>query len=603
MAAEHFSERTRLAAYAAEAGRRSVVERLLTSRLYRWRFAGAAADRFLIVPQDLRTADPSFATEVYHGHFGLSGTLVVVGNGSPFAGQMPNVAWERELHGFSWIRHLGASYDDVARQHAQFLLIDWIDRLSDMQGVAWETGVTARRVVSWLSHAPALFDDAGEEDYDKLLRSLGSQLRFLSASYGNTIDGAPRLTALMALVFGGLCLADREDLVDRFSDTLCRELDRQILPDGGHISRNPWANIDILLDLLPLKQCFVTRDIEPPELLIKAIGRMLPMVRFMRMGDGYLGRFNGMAATLPDAIATVLAYDDTEINSSGQAPQSGYSRLSHDDTIVLVDSGKPPELALSSQAHAGCLSFEMSVGTSPMIVNSGAPGPAHKEWALNARTTSSHSTLSIENASSSRLLKSGLGSGDERKSFLSGPGVVTGEIRSNARGTHFIGSHDGYLDRYGVIHVRKLHLDASGGSLEGEDHVYLHGGVDAENAKLGTKRFELRFHLHPDVNVTWPDRQGPVLLEVGPGQIWSFNAKDGKTILEESMFLSDYRGPRRAVQLVVRGSFEKEARVRWVFEKKQKSDTRPKSIESRKATDDASNAKGHDSPRGKDASS
>ena len=34
--------------------------------------------------------------------------------------------------------------------------------------------------------------------------------------------------------------------------SLSAELDRQILPDGGHISRNPQIAVDLLLDLLPL---------------------------------------------------------------------------------------------------------------------------------------------------------------------------------------------------------------------------------------------------------------------------------------------------------------------------------------------------------------
>ena len=45
---------------------------------------------------------------------------------------------------------------------------------------------------------------------------------------------------------------------------LVAELERQILPDGGHISRNPGALIELLLDLLPLRQAFAARNIAPP---------------------------------------------------------------------------------------------------------------------------------------------------------------------------------------------------------------------------------------------------------------------------------------------------------------------------------------------------
>lgn len=575
MSIERMGDQTRLAVHAASKGRRSFLERFLTSSLYRWRFGGAASDHFLIVPQDLRTADPSFATEIYHGHFGLAGTLVVVGSSSPFAVEAPNEAWARELHGFSWMRDLRASQDDMALEHSRFLLLDWIAKSSRMEGVAWNTEVTARRVLSWLCHAPLLLDEVGEEDYDRVMRSFGQQLRYLSASYANTDDGAPRLTSLIALVFAGLCLGEREDFLNRFLGTFCRELNRQIYRDGGHISRNPWTNVELLLDLLPLKQCFVARDKKPPKELIGAIERMLPMVRFMRLGDGYLGRFNGMAATLPNCVATILSYDDSDVSLTGQAPQSGYTRIKTNDTILIIDSGRPPALTLSADAHAGCLSFEFSSGTSPLIVNSGAPGPAYQEWRLNARATSAHSTVTIEGASSSRILKPRLVDEGKRAPFLSGPALVKSEIQKTSKGTHFVGSHDGFVERFGAVHLRKLQLDPTGTKLHGEDHLFAKDRKSGKSSeKKGSLRYAVHLHLHPDVRVTRPDVSGPVLIDLPNGERWTFDAEVERFGLEESLFLSDYRGPRQGLQIVLRGRFDKEVRVRWRFEK---SDTASKS--------------------------
>jgi len=64
---------------------------------------------------------------------------------------------------------------------------------------------------------------------------------------------------------------------------LSDELQRQILPDGGHISRNPGALIELLIDLLPLRQTFAARNIAPPPALLNAIDRMMPMLRFFAM--------------------------------------------------------------------------------------------------------------------------------------------------------------------------------------------------------------------------------------------------------------------------------------------------------------------------------
>ena len=45
---------------------------------------------------------------------------------------------------------------------------------------------------------------------------------------------------------------------------LPNEIERQILPDGGHISRNPMAVLELLADLLPLRQTYANQAEEPP---------------------------------------------------------------------------------------------------------------------------------------------------------------------------------------------------------------------------------------------------------------------------------------------------------------------------------------------------
>jgi uncharacterized heparinase superfamily protein len=108
---------------------------------------------------------------------------------------------------------------------------------------------------------------------------------------------------------------------------LIDELRTQILPDGGHISRNPGTLIELLADLLPLRQLFSARQLQPPQALNNAIDRVMPMLRFFRHGDGNFAQFNGMGPTPVDLLATVLAYDDARASPVSNAPHSGYQRI------------------------------------------------------------------------------------------------------------------------------------------------------------------------------------------------------------------------------------------------------------------------------------
>ena len=135
-------------------------------------------------------------------------------------------------------------------------------------------------------------------------------MRTLRRTAHNARDGVPKLQTLIALTYASLCIAGQSRHLKTSARRLVDELERQILPDGGHISRNPDALIELLLDLLPLRQAFSSRNVAPPPALLNAIDRMMPMLRFFRHGDGNFAHFNGMGATPPDLLATVLAYDD-----------------------------------------------------------------------------------------------------------------------------------------------------------------------------------------------------------------------------------------------------------------------------------------------------
>ena len=135
------------------------------------------------------------------------------------------------------------------------------------------------------------------------------------------------MQALIALTYAALSMAGQIRHLRTVTKKLGDELESQILPDGGHVSRNPGALIELLIDLLPLKQAFSSRNVPPPEPLLNAIDRMMPMLRFFRHGDGNFALFNGMGPTAADLMATILAYDDARGEPVTNAPHSGYQRF------------------------------------------------------------------------------------------------------------------------------------------------------------------------------------------------------------------------------------------------------------------------------------
>ena len=547
------------------AGLRQASGRINGYRPLTWPVPPHKNDRLLIAPQDLRTADATHASEVYSGRFAFAGKVVICDGRSVFEMTPPSDEWAAELLGFGWLRHLRAAESGIARANARALVDEWIGLQGAWHPLGWRTDVLARRIISWLSQAPLLLQDTDARFYRRFLRSLLRQVRHLRHTAADVDSGATRLQAAIALCCAALCIAGQSRHIRSATAWLTSELERQILPDGGHISRDPGVIIEVLIELLPLRQAYASRNIAPPPALLNAIDRMMPMLRFFRHSEGTFAHFNGMATTPIELLLTLLAYDDSRGAPLSNAPYSAYQRIEAGGGVLIMDTGRAPPPETSLDAHAGCLAFEFSSPQQSLIVvNCGMPATAREEWRSHARKTAAHSTVTFNDESSAYLAKA-----HAFKHLLGGLPMIGGPTRvSVSREEEFDSitlraTHDGYATRYGVLHERTITLAAEGTRFEGEDlFLAADGGVQIPSTQ---DRYTVRFHLHPSIKASrLTDGQG-VLLMTPNREVWTFSAGEGRVQLEDSVYLSANEGPRRTAQIVIHGEARSAPRVTWRF--------------------------------------
>jgi uncharacterized heparinase superfamily protein len=549
--------------FALGAARRAFAFRLHASLFYRWRYAGALAEQLTIAPIDLRTADPTVALDIYAGRWVFNGDGVDIDGFSVFDAEAPNEEWARQLHAFGWLRHLRASDMALSRSNARSLVDEWIRFSNHRDKIAWDPEIVARRLMAWLSQTPLVLDGCDYVFYRRFMKSLTRQVRYLRRVAYEATPGLPRLRVMIALAAIALSMPDQPRFFKQAVRRLDLELVAQILPDGGHVSRNPGAILELLIDLLPLRQAFIARGGQPSRILLSAIDRMMPMLRFFRQGDGSFTHFNGMGDTATDQLATVLAYDDARAGMPSNAPHSGYQRIDATGTVVVVDAGRPPPPDTSVGAHAGCLSFEMSVGRQRLIVNCGVPKPSATALRRLARTTAAHSTVTINDTSSCRILTRGLVGEWFGEAVVSGPTRIE-VARRNVHGATVLElRHNGYVDRYRIVHQRQLSLADAGDRLEGTD-TFLSPSGTAPN-KGGKDSFAIRFHLHPNVRATIAHERRAVLMELPDGESWEFETDGPEIAIEESILLSDSRGNRATEQVVIYGRIQQTTKVSWTL--------------------------------------
>jgi len=157
------------------------------------------------------------------------------------------------------------------------------------------------------------------------------------------------------------------------------------------------------------------------------------------------------------------------------------------------------------------------------------------------RTTAAHSTLVIDDTNSTAILPDGsLGKG------VTNVIIDRGEDNDSAR---LEANHDGYLNRFGLLHQRRLSLGNDGKEVRGEDILTPKGRRKIRESAP----FAIRFHLAPGIEPTvTADGMGAILRSPG-APAWNFRCRGAMIMIEESL-VTDLRGRAvKTLQLVVVG--------------------------------------------------
>ena len=531
------------------------------------------------VPIGLMGGDADKGYDLYRGIFSFAGRNVQVGANLCFT-VIEDTHWQRQVHSFTWLKDLHAASSELHRAQARSLITDWLTSQKDHPSCGNDLDVTARRLISWLRHSEFLLERASSSFESTFFRSLGRHMRWLSRHLPFAPQSKARLEAALALSFGAVCLDMGTNVQEQALQNLTTEINAQILPDGGHVSRNPQAVAHLLAEFLSLAGLLEKLSIEVPSQLVAAIDRMMPMLKLLMHGDQGLAAFNGVGKTMKPLMRAILEIDDADGHPAAYARYSGYGRLEEGKSAAIIDCGLPPIPRFAEVAHAGLFSFEFSEGAHRIVVNCGAPAEQNGRWAKLARTTPAHSTALLGDMPSGRISDNGL------IHKLAGGPVITGarhvdcEIDHGTEGSIFQGRHDGYADPFGLIHERMLWLCPKGEDFRGEDRYF---DAEPKNDRADHVGFALRFHLHPSVKATLSQDASSVMLLLPDRSGWRFTAKGARIALDESVYLVDLLEPQRSQQIVLTGLKAKGHKVNWAFKKitripkpaKQIADTAP----------------------------
>lgn len=469
-------------------------------------------------------------------------------------------AFATYLHSFAWLRDLSSvTTRTVGAPIAEAIMKRWLAVHGEkVSQPAWRSDNCGRRILAWTAHAPLILSSNDIVYRSSLMHALARTARHLDRAADRVTLGVPRIAAWCGVLVAGLMIPGGDPRRSFGETGLKRTIDQSVFDDGGTIGRSPLGQLEAIQLLTILSEAYDSRRLTPPAFIPSALARMVTALLGVCHGDRGLGSWQGAGAVSGDVIEQTVEASGIRTRALKQAREWGYQRLAHGGTFLIVDAAPPPLARVVDGGCASTLAFELSDGTSRIVVNCGGSAMAHAQvpaaMVQGLRTTAAHSTLALADSNSTAIHADG----------TLGRGVVEVELarHESENGSRVEASHDGYVRRFGFVHRRVIAMAGDGRDIRGEDLLLPAGN----RRKKGDTGFTIRFHLAPNVEVArTQDGQG-ALLRLSNGHLWQFRATGGTLALEESVWMDGQGRPVSTEQLVVTGSTPPGgANVSWMF--------------------------------------
>lgn len=471
-------------------------------------------------------------------------------------------AHDRETFaGFGWLRDLRAEGSIEARARVRDLISDWITGNQAWRLPDWRPDLMGQRLAILAMNYGWYGDSADESFQARLAHNVEMQIRCLAMDWRRMGSADGQIGALRGIALAEAALGSDAARIEALQDMLTGKLAGAIHPDGGHVSRMPDRHIALMRQLVEFRMATSLAGVDGAA-VSDAITRMGGVARMWRHGDGRIAHFNGGGGISAEVAEETMLRAGVRGKAVQQAPYSGFLRLGSGRTVIIMDAGDPAPASPGANAgdggnHGdvvrgfGTLGFEMSVGPTQLVVNSGQmmPDPTLRRVMCS---TAAHSTLGLDNQNSSS---------PREDRYASIAGVEVGEAPG---GILAIGSHDGFERSHGILHHRKLYLKTGGSNLRGSD-LLEYTGAPGEIPNLAI----IRFHLHPKVTAA-SLANGSVLMKIrGSRTGWTFKADGAVTEIDNSVYFED--GVRQASQQIILKSVISDIRttgaheIRWAF--------------------------------------
>lgn len=325
----------------------------------------------------------------------------------------PFASWNETTYGTLWTYNLNYM-DWLCQKNMDFNIGSvWIDKfiadlLENKYGL--DSYPIALRSINWIKFIIKNEQQLTWEQRKRWNDSLYSQIKMLSKKLEYHLLGNHLLEDLFALYFSSIYFHD-EDMFQCSSSLLSKELDEEILNDGGHFEQSPMYHcilLDRLLDCYNIssKNIYFNGQEKMNVFLLHKAQKMLGFLQVIKYSDDTIPLLNDSSYDIAPTPQELFDYADRlSINHfcNVDLSDSGYRKYSIGSMEAIVDVGDIKAHYQPGHTHADTFNFELRINGRPYIVDTGISTYNKTKRRQYERSTSAHNTVIIMNKDSSEV--------------------------------------------------------------------------------------------------------------------------------------------------------------------------------------------------------
>tara|TARA_S200000501_G_scaffold67120_1_gene58505 strand:+ start:1381 stop:3009 length:1629 start_codon:yes stop_codon:yes gene_type:complete len=456
-----------------------------------------------------------------------------------------------KLQNFYWLFSLNLK---SSKKEVQDIVELWIDLNSNYNHKIWENDILSRRVISWIANSALTYEGSSQNYKNKFDYIIKKQINHLINEIKGTNNIENKTLSCCAIILTGLSFKDEKYL--KFGlDLLKKIINSSLGTSNFPKSRNFRQLIFYLKHFILIREFLKESQRDIPEILDEAIFHLGQSYNIIWQSKKINFLFNGNNNSDTSEFDQYLKSHDYNFKNQN-IETGGYSFFKNKKICLTIDTGSAPETKSSDNYQAGPLSFEITYEKDKIITNSGYFQNYKHQLHKISRSTANHSTLNINNTSSSRFTKKKYGKYYVEKNFK----ILSKNISSDGNFWKITASHDAYLKEFGIIHEREIEYLIDKEIFNGKDQIIV-------KKSLKPLTYELRFHLMPYSKVTKTLDGKNILIET-ENSGWKFSCKNHLIDIETGLYFGDKNSYSENKNILLFGKIENSSKnLEWALEK------------------------------------